>query len=397
MSTPGNPAFTIAGPAYVFTRNKAFYSKGDIVVTPKVETFPIELAAYGAIQLREADATHEIKFTPVGRLDALSVLWPYGIISPGAFIHATAQIVSVDTATEIITFDSVARFRDGAPIVIGTLGTLPTGLSAGLYYLHKLSGTTGTLHTSEANALAATSPVNLTASGTGVSRIIEQEYLKIITLTGDQYMFHNTAITGSPDFIASAGSTPIGEVTFEAFRKFSTAPTSTSSFFTKSTGVTLDTSFDPAGVITQAYTLAWGASLPWSAMSTRAGIKASFPLSLMPVGDDASGTTTRRIVSADASFSCLPYGITEDDILTKLVVQDTGAGRGRSLSSTDNLVVSDGSAIYLQLYGAVLQPGSSLHYDIQTDRGGELTWKPTRLFASGVAKALYWVGATAAP
>jgi len=396
MPTPINPALVIAGPAYVFTRNKAFYSKGNVVVSPKIETFGIELAAYGSIEDRESNASLEVKFTPVGRLDALSVLWPYGIVSPGELVHAVAQIVSVDTATEIITFNSLARFRDGAPIVTATLGTLPTGLSAGLYYLHKLSATTGTLHTSEANALAGTSAVNLTASGTGISRIIEQEYLKIITLTGDQYMFHNTAVVASPDFNGSAASTAIGEVTFEAFRKFGTAPTNANSFFTKSTGTTLDTSFDPSNIVTQAYSLAWGASLPWSALSTRAGIKATFPLSVEAIGDDASGLSTRRINSADAAFSCTPIGVTEDDVYTKLVLQDTGAGRGRRLTSTDNLLLSDGSSVYLQLYGAVLQPGS-FNYDKALDRVGELTWKPTRTFASGVAKALYYVGGTTPP
>ncbi len=396
MPTPINPALLIAGPAYVFSRNKAFYSKGNILVSPKVETFGVDLSAYGSIEEREANASLEIKFTPVGRLDALSVLWPYGIITPGELAHAVAQIVSVDTATEIITFNSLARFRDGAPVMTATLGTLPTGLSSQLYYLHKLTSTTGTLHTTEANALAGTSAVNLTASGTGISRIIEQEYLKVITLTGDQYLFHNTIVSQSPDFTGSAAATAIGEVTFEAFRKFATAPTNANAFYTKSTGVTLDTSFSPSDIITQAYTLGWGASAPWSSLATRAGIKATFPLNLEGIGDDAGGISTRRINSADAVFSCTPIGVTEDDVYTKLVMQDTGAGRGRRLSSTDNLLLSDGSSVYLQLYGAVLQP-ASFNYDKALDRVGELTWKPTRTFSAGVAKPLYYVGATTPP
>lgn len=392
-----NPASTILGPAYVFTRNKAFYSKGNIAVLPKLDTFDVELAAVGRIEDRELSLTYEISFTPVGRLDALSVLWPYGIINPGELVHAVAEISSVATGTEIITFTSLARFRDGAPVRLKTFGSLPGGLSAStLYYLHKLSSTTGTLHTSEANALAATSPVNLTSSGTGLTRMIEQEYLKIIDALGTQHLFHNTAVVDSPDIEASAGQTAIGAVKFEAFRQFDLPATNAASLYTKSTGVTLDTSFSPADIITESYTLGWGSTAPWDAIATRAGVKCTFPLSLSAEGDDTMGTVTRRLDAATAQFSCQAIGLSEDDLHAKLIVQNTGAGRGRRLTSTDhlNLISTTSASLYARLYGAVLSP-APINWDRKLDRLGELTWTPTRQFVSGVAQPLYYVGASA--
>lgn len=394
-----NPAIQILGPAYVFTRNKAFYSKGNIQVTPRLETFDVELASVGRVESRESNISYEVRFTPVGRLDALSVLWPYGIVSPGELVHAMTDIVSVATGTEVITVRSTARFRDGAPVRVKPVGSgvLPTGLSAStLYYAHVLSSTTLSLHDTEAHALANTDAIDITAAGTGLSRIIEQEYLKIIDRLGTQHLFHNSAVISSPDIIASAAATAIGDVVFECFRAFDTAPTNAASIYTKSTGVTLDTSFDPEDIITEAYSLAWGASAPWDAIHTRAGGRVSFRLDLDPVGNDSIGTISRRIQDASAELSAAVIGISEDDINAKLLPQGAGAGRGRRRSSSDDLILQSTTAalLYVRLYGAVLEP-NALNWDRTLERVGELTWRPTRTFDTGVANPLYYVGASA--
>lgn len=394
-----NPATQILGPAYVFTRNKAFYSKGNIQLTPKLETFDVDVSHLGRIESRESNLSYEVRFTPVGRLNALAVLWPYGIVNPGELVHAMTDIVSVDTGTEVVTVLSTARFRDGAPVRVKPVGSgvLPTGLSATtLYYAHILSGTTLSLHDTEAHALANTNAINITASGTGLSRIIEQEYLKIIDRLGVQHLFHNAAVVSSPDIVASAASTAIGEVVFECFRAFDVAPTNAASLYTRSTGVSLDTSFDPADISTEAYSLAWGSSAPWDAILTRDGVRCNFSLSLDPVGDDTVGTISRRITDASAQFSCRAVGISEDDIHTKLVPQGSGAGRGRRRTSSDNLNLSSTTAalLYARLYGAVLEAGP-MNWDRSLERVPELTWRPTRTFATGVANPLYYVGASA--
>lgn len=391
-TTPLNPALLIAGPAILQFKNKTFYTKDDIRVTPARETFAISTAQHGEIENREQAFTFEVRATPVGRLDALAALWPYGIVTPGALVHATAAIVSVDAGTEIVTFDDLSRFRDGAPVVFATHGSLPTGLTAGtVYYLHKLSSTTGSLHTTEANALANTSAVNITATGTG--SMIEQEYLVVHGFNGDKYTFHNAAVVASPEMALSAAATAIGEVTWECFRKFSTAPTNAASLYTKATASVTDASFAASDIVTEVYDFTWGASAPWSAMNTPDGIRAAFPLQLAPITDDTVGITSRRILSASATVRARPLGITVDQLLAKLTPQDTGAGRGRRLSSSDALNVS-GSALYLRLYAPqVTNP--PVQFSAQNDRVGEIEWIAMRTYSSGVAQPLYYVGAAA--
>lgn len=396
MPTPVNPALLIAGPAIVQTRNATFYSKGNIAVTPRRTTFDVGTARFPTLEQREDAFTYEIRFTPSGRLQALSTLFPYGATVPGELVHGVAQIVSIDTATEIITFSSLARFRDGAPVRLATFGSAPGGLTAGtLYYLRKLTSTTGTLHTTEANALAGTSAVNISSAGTGTHRIIEEEYLKIQTYDGTVYQFHNTAVTQSPELTLSAKATALGEVVFEAYRRFATAPTNSSAFYTKSSNAFSDSSFDPADIVTQAYDIAWGSSAPWAAMAAKdGGVRIAFPLSLEAWGDDASGVQTRKITSRGAEARFTPIGVSEDDILAKLVPQDTGAGRGRRVINTDDLNIS-GTGLYVRLYGAFLAEPGALNYDAQIERASELLWRARNVVTAGAVGSIYYVGASA--
>ena len=393
--TPSLPAIRIAGGCYAFTRNKAFYFKGLVTAEPKRTTFNVETNQHGVIEHREQDFTYEIKGTPAGRLDALSVLWPYGACAVGELVHAVTKLVSINAGTDVATFTSLARFRNGAPVMPGAVGTgvLPGGLTQTIFYLHIISGTTGTFHTTEAAAIAGTSPVDLTGSVTGECRIIEQEYLNLIDYQGNQYQFFNVAVVGLPNINGSAAKSPIGEVTFEAFRQFGIAPTNAASFYTKTTGVTLDTSFDPSAIVTEAFNMSWGVTAPWAAMATRDGIEMSFPLSLDPLGDDVIGVQSRIIKYADAQLSAMPIGISEDDVYAKLVAQGSGAGRGRRIVGTDNLDITSTTtnSLFARLYAAALQP-SAQNYDPAADRAGRLTWKPNRSYTAGVANALYYVG-----
>ncbi|HTJ77941.1 MAG TPA: hypothetical protein VL357_03020 [Rariglobus sp.] len=392
MPTPLNPALTIAGPALIMTRGKTFYSKGNVTVTQKIETFNVESARDGVIQERESNLSMEVKFTPVGRLDALSILWPYALAALGSLIHHAKTLGSIDTATDIVTL-TAHGFRDGAPVRLASFGVLPAGTSAAtLYYLKKLSADTFTLHPTAADAAAGTNTVDITDAGTGTHRIIEQEPLVVQSFDGDIYTFHNSTLPAMPDLMASAIQTVIGDVTFECFRKFSTAPTDAAALYTKTTGAVTDTSFNPADIITQAYDFSWGSTAPWAAMSTKAGIKCSFPLTTDPVMDDTGGICSRRITQLAATLTARPLNIGADDIFAKLGLQGSGAGRGRSLSGTDVLKVS-GTGLYVSLYGAFLK-NPPVNFDAKEDRAGELTWTASRTYTTGAANPLWAVGAT---
>lgn len=394
MPSQINPALILVGPCLLQSRGQTFYSKGNITLTPKLETFNIENARYGVIEEREKDLTYELAFTPVGDLAALSVLWPYGAATPGELLHATATVTAINTGTETLTTTSLARFREGAAVRIASSLTVPAGLAADtLYFLHKVTSTSATLHTTEADAIAATGAVNITGAGTGRIRLIEQETTVVHTFDGEKYTFHNSIVVQSPDMELSAERTVIGEVRIEAFRRFGIASTDAASFYTKTTTGVTDTTFDPADIVTESATFAWGATAPWSDMPTKTGISAKFPLTLDPVGDDASGITSRRLTALACTVSARPLNLEADDIHTALVAQGAGAGRGRRLDSTKALNAYTAS-IYLRLYGAMLKPGA-LNHDTKEERVGELTWTAARVFAAGVASPLYYVGAGA--
>jgi hypothetical protein len=83
----------------------------------------------------------------------------------------TGNISSVDTGTDVITWSSDLAAQGvvtGDTVIPAVGGTWPTGATTrGALYIYMLSATTFTLHLTLADALAGTSPINLTAAGSG--------------------------------------------------------------------------------------------------------------------------------------------------------------------------------------------------------------------------------------
>ena len=79
-----------------------------------------------------------------------------------------AKVSSVDTAGESITTTSSHGYSTGDAVTIYSPGTVPGGLATGItYYVAVTSSTSFTLHTTKANAEAATSAVDVTSAQTG--------------------------------------------------------------------------------------------------------------------------------------------------------------------------------------------------------------------------------------
>jgi len=186
--------------------------------------------------------------------------------------------------------------------------------------------------------------------------------------------------------------TLLGEVAFECFPKVNTSWVTANSFYTEAAAALTDTSFDPAAIITQPYTVAWGSS-PWDALATKNGVQVSFALALEAVETDTDGLLTRRLAGLEVTAKAQPIGITVAQLLSKLTIQDTGAVRGRSLSGS-NLNIS-ATGVYIRLYGAALLGGPQ-QFSSRLDRIGELEWRATRTFSTGTPNDLFYVG-TAAP
>ena len=79
-----------------------------------------------------------------------------------------AKVSSVDTAGESITTTSSHGYSTGDAVTIYSPGTVPGGLATGTtYYVSVTSSKSFTLHTTKANAEAATSAVDVTSAQTG--------------------------------------------------------------------------------------------------------------------------------------------------------------------------------------------------------------------------------------
>jgi hypothetical protein len=92
-----------------------------------------------------------------------------------------ATTSGVNGSTEVITTDSAHNFEDGEDVVYSKDGgSASVGLTDDTtYYVHNISGTTLSLHTSAADAIADTSRVNLTASGSETHLLTPIRYKRV--------------------------------------------------------------------------------------------------------------------------------------------------------------------------------------------------------------------------
>jgi flagellar hook-associated protein 2 len=82
--------------------------------------------------------------------------------------NGAARISSVDTSGETVTTENSHGYSTGDTVTLYSPGTIPGGLSSDTtYYVKVTSNTTFSLHTSQANAEAGTSSVDLTGAQSG--------------------------------------------------------------------------------------------------------------------------------------------------------------------------------------------------------------------------------------
>jgi hypothetical protein len=89
-------------------------------------------------------------------------------------VQKTWTDTDVNTGTDRITVTSHG-FVTGDRVLISSANTLPTGVTAGEYWVIRIDANTIQLATSLANALAGTA-VDITAAGSSTSRICQADY-----------------------------------------------------------------------------------------------------------------------------------------------------------------------------------------------------------------------------
>jgi hypothetical protein len=383
-------ALILGGPALVTYRGQTFYSQGDITLDPSIETFPIMVDRYQQVDERVKNQPIKLSFTPAGEWEALNVLFPYASTVLGDLITPVRTFGTVVPATNLITITGHG-LTSGDAIRCSSTTTLPAPLSpATLYYAKAVDPNTISLHPTYGDAIAGTNIIDITDVGTGTHKLVVNNPLVIQTFAGQQYTFPNAAVVSMPPITVSAVQTLLGQVTFECFLAEGANWSDANPFYTlAAVAAPNDTSFNPTNVLTQPATMGWGVTPPWSSFSTKSGVRVEFPLQLEAVETDMDGVLTRRLSGITVTARAVPMGLSESDIMTKLLLQGAGAARGRSLSGA-NLEIS-ATGFWVRLYGAALRGGPQL-FGTKSDRIGELTWVATRTFATGVPNPLFFVG-----
>lgn len=372
-----NLATLLEGPANLTHRSAPVHFRGGLTLTPLADLFEIGSDLYGALDRRMLERAVAISGTPVGVYTAAQIAMLYRWQNPtiGQMLTPRYDIDSVETTDNEITLVGSAVPRTGCPVLVDCAagGTIIAPLVAGtLYYW----GAAGTLHSTEAAAIAGTGAIDLTDDGTGDQYMIEQEPIIIDAISANRRItFHNGALSVMPPLIMSAIQTILGPATFVAFVKNDVDPTTANSLYTVEKVALTDTPPVKTDIPTQAYSCAFGAS-PWDAFKSRGPVTITPTMGLDPVSTDDRGTVGMRISSMAVGATLTPQGFTEAQMLDLLGLQGAGSGRGATKIRGD-LVVS-GTGVHVTMYnGAPRQLPQT--FSTTGPRAGELAidgaWK----------------------
>jgi len=392
-----NLAQLLEGPADITYKGQTFRSAATLGVRSSQATKSIASAAYGPIGQRAQQPAVQITLKPVGEFSAAlaAILLPWTNPKIGQFVTPVSSWTStnVDTGTNKINI-AAHGLRLGMPCMLGTFGTLPTGVDAAtLYYVGVPDADHITLHATSADAIAGTSPIALTAAGAGVSSLVEQEPLVVHTFTNNQITFPVAAVVGMPSLEFSATATLFDTVTFECFRKNNAAWSDANSLYSVAFVPYAPSGPDPTLVKQQSYTAQWGAVAPFSSFTARGSIKVRFNLGLAATETDAVGIVSRKITSLTAAITCSPAGMSEDQLVTYLDLQGVGAARGAERTKNDFIVSGANGDVFARFYDAALRDVPE-QFDATNPRAGELSWETSRKITAGVVKPVFAVGVT---
>lgn len=394
---PGQSVATIiGGPCLITYRGGTFRSKGDVTAHLELETFPIETSLYGQVDERVREEPTRISFVPDGEWSNLSVLWPYASTPFGTFITPQFSVASI--AANQMNVGSTAQFLSGDAWVaqVQGTGTIANGLVAGtLYYLHVVSSTNISVHTTYANAVAGVNPIAI-SSGTGTTVGVLNNPLTIQTEDGFLWTFLNCAVSKMPPLRLSTVETAIGEVEFYSYLSDGQDWSGTNSRYTYAQNPWPgDTGFSPSSILTGEIQAVWGGVAPWNPFDTKAGWAVDFAMSLTPLSVDNVGIISHRLSNLVVTAKAIPLGVQPSDVTAALYLQGNNAARGRSLASFGNNLLLSAVANNLgcKLFNAALRGGPSI-YSNKLDRIGELTWVATRTFGSTGPNPLFAIGNT---
>ena len=102
-------ATIVRGPCKIAYDGATFYSKGGVSLTMTNSTFDKETDAYGVVGKAKTDFQVVVEFEPVGEIEALTTLFPYGSAVIGGSIYG-----STDKALVITSVDQTYTINNAA-------------------------------------------------------------------------------------------------------------------------------------------------------------------------------------------------------------------------------------------------------------------------------------------
>ena len=90
----------VRGPCKITYDGATFYSKGGVTLTVNQSSFDKQSDAYGLIGRGKTDMSVVVEFEPVGEIEALTVLFPYGATTIGTGIYGATDKPLVIVATD---------------------------------------------------------------------------------------------------------------------------------------------------------------------------------------------------------------------------------------------------------------------------------------------------------
>lgn len=91
----------VRGPCKITYDGATFYSKGGVNLTMNQSTFDKEVDAYGMVGKSKTDMQVVVEFEPVGEIEALTTLFPYGSTTIGSSIYGSSDKPLVIVAADV--------------------------------------------------------------------------------------------------------------------------------------------------------------------------------------------------------------------------------------------------------------------------------------------------------
>lgn len=266
----------------------------------------------------------------------------------GVAIHDSSGI---DASIESSTADISAS-------VSGRIDTIKTD-QVGRITLTPAGGITSAL-------LSALFPSHVTTPAPGTSLFGSADSpLVISSKAGTKVTFAAAALTKCPELVLSPVKTAFGQMEFTALVGNGKLPSEANAFYSVASAAYSGGSPSTAKMSGFHYVGKFG---DLTISDTLDGWKVTPELQLEPVTTDSQGTVDYTLSGVTVRASCTPLGLTESQILAALPV---GKGRGASLTTSSDLVISSTGGLAVTLKCASLVTGP-IRWGASTLRAGEI-------------------------